>query len=73
MTPNPSLTVQAIGNGTQDIRVTGSTDFGNICTETQAEKTVSVCNVGACNLNVTGASISCPDFTLVLTIHSRLQ
>jgi hypothetical protein len=62
----PARQLQASGTGTSgDIRVTGSTEFGNVCTETQAEKTVSVCNVGACNLNVTGASISCLDFTLV--------
>lgn len=49
----------------QDIRVTGSTDFGDVCAETQAEKIVSVCNVGPCNLNVMAASINCADFTLI--------
>ena len=65
---NPSLTVQARGNGgQQDIRVTGSTDFGNICSETHPERTVSMCNVGACNLVVTGATFvpGCPDFSLI--------
>src|SRR5262245_33233671 len=64
---NPAVTVQVTGSGTTgDIRVTGSTAFGNICAETLAEKTVSVNNVGACNLAVTGASLpACPDFTLV--------
>jgi hypothetical protein len=65
---NPSITVQATGNGgQQDIRVTGSTTFGDVCSGTLAEKTVSVCNVGKCNLNVTGASFSpsCSDFTLI--------
>jgi hypothetical protein len=65
---NPSVTVQAKGNGgQQDIRVTGSTDFGDICSETHPEKTVSVCNVGACNLAVTGAAFvpACSDFILI--------
>ena len=63
---NPSVTVQASGNGTQQaIAVTGSTTFGDVCPGTSAERTVSVCNVGACDLHVTGASLSCPDFTLV--------
>ncbi len=52
---------------TADIRVTGSTDFGDVCAGTLAEKTVSVCNVGACNLNVTSVAFNpaCPDFALV--------
>jgi hypothetical protein len=65
---NPSVTVQAAGNGTVgDIRVTGSSDFGDVCAETQAEKTISVCNVGGCNLNVASASFdpACADFTLI--------
>jgi hypothetical protein len=50
-----------------DVRVTGSTDFGDVCGGTQAEKEVSVCNVGACNLNVTSVGFEppCPDFTLI--------
>lgn len=50
-----------------NISVTGSTDFGNVCSGTQAEKAVSVCNVGACNLNVTSAAFNpaCPDFTII--------
>jgi hypothetical protein len=48
-----------------DIRVTGSTTFGEVCAGTVAERTVSVCNVGPCNLAITGASINCPDFTLI--------
>jgi len=63
--------VMASGNGTvPDIRVTGSTDFGQVCAEDlgSAERTVRVCNVGDCSLEVTSAAISaCPeaDFTLV--------
>jgi photosystem II stability/assembly factor-like uncharacterized protein len=65
--PNqPALQLQASGFGaTTAIAVTGSTDFGNVCPGTSAERTISVCNVGACDLHVTSASLSCPDFTLV--------
>ena len=63
---NSSKSVDVSGNVPPgDIRVTGSTDFGDVCAEEQAEKTVSVCNVGQCNLDVTGASINCEDFTLI--------
>jgi len=48
-----------------DVRVTGSTDFGDVCAEELAEKTVSVCNVGPCNLNVASVTIDCADFTLI--------
>ena len=63
----PAFQVSATGSTSPpgEIRVTGSTTFGDICPETFAEKTISVCNVGACDLHVTGASIDCPDFTLV--------
>lgn len=49
-----------------DIRVTGSAAFGDVCAETSSTHSVSVCNVGACNLNV-NASLSggCSDFSLV--------
>lgn len=48
-----------------DIRVTGSTDFGDVCADELAEKTVSVCNVGPCNLNVASVTVDCLDFTLI--------
>jgi hypothetical protein len=50
-----------------DVRVTGSTDFGSVCADTLAEKTISVCNVGRCNLNVSSVGFDppCPDFVLV--------
>lgn len=50
-----------------DIRVTGSTDFGDVCAGAQATEDVSVCNVGECNLNVSSVAFvgACPDFTLV--------
>ena len=50
-----------------DVRVTGSTTFGDVCAGVVAEKTVNVCNVGKCDLAVTSAAFSpaCADFTLV--------
>jgi hypothetical protein len=61
----PTIDIPANGIGVvPDIRVTGSTEFGNSCAA-GAQQQVSVCNVGASNLNVTGASINCPDFTIV--------
>jgi len=50
-----------------NVRVVGSTDFGDVCPGTQAEKTISVCNVGQCNLTVTNVSFlaPCPDFIIV--------
>ncbi len=48
-----------------DVRVTGSTDFGDVCAETLAEQPVAVCNVGACDLHVSDVSVDCADFTLI--------
>lgn len=49
-----------------DVRVTGSTSFGDVCGGgSPAEQSVSVCNVGACNLSVISATSSCADFTVV--------
>lgn len=65
---DPSVTIQAAGHGTlPDIRVTGSTDFGNVCAETVAEKVIYVCNEGKCDLEVSGALFvpACLDFTLI--------
>lgn len=63
---SPTTTVTVTGVGTEpDIRVTGSTDFGVTSAWKPAEKTVSVCNTGACNLAVASASVDCADFTLV--------
>jgi len=49
-----------------EIRVTGSTDFGDVCAGELAEKTISVCNVGLCNLTVTSVAFDppCLDFQL---------
>jgi hypothetical protein len=62
----PILEVAARGAGTQtDIRVTGSTDFGVVSAWSPAEKVVSVCNTGACDLAVASASLGCTDFSLI--------
>lgn len=65
--PNfPSVTVTSTGSGIapSDIRVTGSTDFGVASAWKSATRTVSVCNIGACPVDATSASVSCTDFTL---------
>jgi HYDIN/CFA65/VesB family protein len=63
----PIINIVANGIGAvPDIRVTGNTGFGNVCAGTNPTQTVSVCNVGNSNLNVTAAfNPSCNDFTLV--------
>jgi fungalysin metallopeptidase (M36)/fungalysin/thermolysin propeptide/ASPM-SPD-2-Hydin domain-containing protein len=50
-----------------DIRVSGSTDFGDVCTGTTAEKQISICNNGNSNLEVSsvGFNPACADFTIV--------
>ena len=55
-----------------DIEVTGSTDFGDICAGDLAEKTVSVCNLGLCTLELQNAEIvdcldgdGIDDFTII--------
>ncbi len=65
---NPSVQVQASGTGTvPDVRVSGSTAFGDVCAGATAEKVVNVCNVGKCDLNVISAVFDppCLDFELV--------
>jgi photosystem II stability/assembly factor-like uncharacterized protein len=62
----PSLEIDAAAAGTvPDVRLTGSTEFGVASAWSPAEKTVSVCNTGVCDLQVTGATIDCPDFEVV--------
>ena len=50
-----------------DVRVTGSSDFGEVCAGSVAEKTISVCNVGKCNLSVVSVAFNppCANFTLI--------
>lgn len=65
---NASLAVQGKGKGgTSALKITGSSDFGNLCTDGTSEKTIQICNTGSCDLNVTSVAFSpaCPDFTLV--------
>ena len=63
---HPSTTVNADASGAQpDIRVTGSGDFGVVSAWRPAEKTISVCNTGGCDLKVASATVSCTDFQLV--------
>jgi hypothetical protein len=64
----PSRPVSVSGNVPPGvIRITGSTDFGDVCAGTLAEKTLSLCNVGLCDLQVSSVSFvpPCPDFTLI--------
>ena len=67
-------TVQVSGiGGTGDITVTGSTSFGDVCAGTLAEKIISVCNTGMCDLSVVGAFVfevghpgtPCDDFEII--------
>lgn len=62
----PSKVVSVSGNAPPgDINVTGSTAFGDVCPAVQADRTISVCNTGPCDLHVTSATIDCPDFTII--------
>ena len=63
---HPKVTVAVAGDGTVgDVRVTGSTDFGVASAWSPAEKTVTVCNSGPCELPVLSATIDCADFSLI--------
>lgn len=62
---HPVTVVQVSGSGaTPDVRVTGSTAFGVTSGWKPAEKTVSVCNAGACELSVAAVSTACADFAV---------
>jgi hypothetical protein len=61
-----STTAQVFGSGSEpDIRVTGSTAFGVASAWSPPESMVAVCNTGACDLQVSAATIDCPDFKLI--------
>ncbi len=63
---DPEVEIGVSGEGTvQDIRVTGSTNFGVGSAWRADERTVSVCNAGDCDLAVTAASVGCTDFSLI--------
>jgi C1A family cysteine protease len=61
-----SITANGVGV-VSDIKVSGSAEFGDVCAGTLAEKTVSICNNGNSNLNVTSVAFNpaCSDFTLI--------
>lgn len=64
----PAAVVAVTGNVPRgELRVTGSPDFGNVCPGTLAEKTLKVCNVGKCNINVASAAFDppCADFQII--------
>lgn len=63
---SPVTQIQATGTGVvADIEASGSTDFGTVSAWSSGERTVEVCNVGACGLTFTSAAVDCPDFTIV--------
>ncbi len=45
--------------------MTGSTAFGVVSAWSPQTRTLAICNVGQCPLTVSGATIGCPDFSLV--------
>jgi hypothetical protein len=69
----PTATVALTGSaGAPEIQVTGSGQFGNVCSTVAEERTIDVCNTGSCELNVSSATIvqqasdaACADFTIV--------
>lgn len=64
----PTKVIMVSGNTPPgSLRLTGSTDFGDVCAGVLAEKQLAVCNVGTCNLNVSSIAFvpSCTEFTLI--------
>ena len=61
-----SASVPVSGNAPPGhITVSGSGTFGNVCAGgANGQQTITVANTGPCDLHVTSASISCPDFTI---------
>ena len=65
-TVNPAVQVSATATGgAPALSVTGSGEFGAVCSATAAERVINVCNTGTCALSVTSAVPSCSDFTVV--------
>ena len=63
---SPSRSVAVSGlSSPPDVNLTGSGDFGAVCAGVAADHVVNVCNTGACPLSVTGAAVSCADFTIL--------
>jgi hypothetical protein len=69
----PTLTVNLTGSsGAPDINVTGSGEFGNVCSTATEQREINVCNTGSCSLSVSSATVvqqasdaACLDFTIV--------
>jgi hypothetical protein len=62
----PAVVVNAQAEGRErDILVGGSTDWGVTSAWSPAERSVEICNVGACDLQVSSAMIDCTDFSLI--------
>jgi hypothetical protein len=68
---SPIRNVSVSGNTPPgDLQVSGSTDFGNVCTP-GAEKALSLCNLGLCNVNIASVALegpsggACNDFVIV--------
>ena len=65
-TVNPSVQVTATATGGAPIvSLTGSGEFGAVCSGAAAERVINVCNTGTCPLNVTSVAPSCTDFAVV--------
>jgi hypothetical protein len=62
----PTLVVTVTANAdTSEVRVTGSTAFGFVSAWGRETRRVSMCNVGACPLTASSATVSCPHFPLI--------
>ncbi len=64
----PTIDIDVAGDSPPpDIGVTGSTDFGVVCPDEQAEKEFHICNFGLSNLEVSSVSFvpPCDDFEIV--------
>jgi hypothetical protein len=65
---DPIIDVGVIGNSPpSDLRVSGSTEFGEVCAGVLAEQVLDICNVGLSDLVVSSVAFDppCDDFTLV--------
>jgi photosystem II stability/assembly factor-like uncharacterized protein len=63
---NPVASVSVIGNAPSGtVAVTGSPAFGDVCAPSNPTQSLAINNVGKCNLDITSASVTCADFTLV--------
>lgn len=62
---SPVVLVQGDGNGTEsNIALSGSTSFGTVSAWSSGEQDMQMCNTGACPLDVSAATVDCPDFTV---------